>query len=55
MKVQARIEKELFRAQERYEHMKSSSTRIENLIRTAEKIKVLTWVLSDLDKDLDEI
>jgi len=54
MKVRARIEKELFRAVDIKDKLKlkpSSS----DILMNKERIKVLTWILSDLDKDLDEM
>jgi len=53
-KYKQELEKEYFKSKEQYEHMKGSSTKIENLIRKAERIKILEWVLSDLNKDLDK-
>ncbi len=52
MKVQARIEKELFRAIDNTEKTKKEHHSAE-ILQNAERIKVLTWVLSDLDEDLD--
>ena len=54
MKVKEEIEKELSKATEQYEQMKGSPTRIETLIRQSERIKFLTWVLSDKIDDLEE-
>lgn len=53
MKVQARIEKELFRAIDNINRNKEYMTSETRLIQD-ERIKVLTWVLSDLDRDLDD-
>ena len=56
MKVQARVEKELFRAVNKTKKLKlgySSSDILEKL-ENAERKKVLTWILSDLDRDLDD-
>lgn len=53
MKVQARVEKELIRATDRKDKLKQYMTS-ETIITIDERIKVLTCVLSDLDKNLDE-
>lgn len=52
MKVQTKIEKELFRATDTKNKLNDYMP-IYTLVN-AERIKVLTWILSDLDKDLDE-
>ncbi len=52
MKVQARVEKELFRAKDKVSNTKETQRFL--LVSIAERIDVLEWVLSDLDNDLDE-
>lgn len=49
MKKQARVEKELFKAKHLVDTMDNCFMR--DLFR--ERLRVLEWVLSDLDRDLD--
>ncbi len=54
MKVQARVEKELFKAVDKKETLKNGYS-ASDVLENAERIKVLKWVLSDKIDDLDEI
>ncbi len=53
MKVQAKIEKELSKAIDRKDNLKEHMT-TENILMNYERIKVLEWILSITNKDLDE-
>ncbi len=53
MKTQESVERELFRATYRKSKLNDDMP-IYSMVN-AERIKILEWILSDLDKDLDEV